>query len=250
MKNLTKSAFFYPLLLLLLALMAVAGLIITATYSDLTDYPVQSSAQKLDSFVEAEVFAHVSSNTKDPQRPESIGQESHRVATSAVAPSSLRTERSVSPIQPEDSDVEAARTESGHAVKGSSTTDPGALSSGGEPSAISEGVGFAVGATPESDLVIPVPPGEKVPALFLDEHPRPAPQQKMLDRMAAEFNEAVSKPPLGVSAEEAWEQARLNADEKYLKLFGYAAYNAYHLQAAKEAVRERQALQAAPPPEQ
>jgi hypothetical protein len=99
-------------------------------------------------------------------------------------------------------------------------------------------------------LVIPVPPGAKVPALFLDETLRPVPQQKMLDRIAADFNEAVSDPPMGVSAEEAWEQARLNADERYLKLFGYAAYNAYHLQSAKEAVSEKKALQASQPPTQ
>jgi hypothetical protein len=98
-----------------------------------------------------------------------------------------------------------------------------------------------------AELVISVPPGEKIPALFLDETPRPIPQQKMLDRMAAEFHEAVSSPVPGMSELGVWEQARLDADEKYLILFGYEAYNLYHLQAAQEAVRERRALQATQP---
>lgn len=107
----------------------------------------------------------------------------------------------------------------------------------------SEDGGRAGGA----ELVIPVPPGEKIPALFLDQTPRPIPQQKMLDRMAAEFHEAVSDPAPGMSELGVWEQARLDADEKYLILFGYEAYNLYHLQAAQEAVRERRALRATQP---
>jgi hypothetical protein len=121
------------------------------------------------------------------------------------------------------------------------------VSTASEVPRTTEGVGFVVGPPQGSELVIPVPPGAKVPALFLDEAQRPLPQQKMLDRMAAEFNETVSNPPPGVSVEEVWEQARLSADEKYRILFGYAAYNAYHLQAAKEAVREKRALQATAP---
>ena len=38
-------------------------------------------------------------------------------------------------------------------------------------------------------MVIEVPAGEKVPAVFYETDPKPAPQQKMLDRIAAEFNE-------------------------------------------------------------
>lgn len=94
-------------------------------------------------------------------------------------------------------------------------------------------------------MVIEIPAGEKVPAVFYEAEPKPAPQQKMLDRIAAEFNETVANPPPGVPEQQVWEDARRRADEQYLKLYGHAAYNARHLQAAREAVREKRALEAA-----
>ena len=75
-------------------------------------------------------------------------------------------------------------------------------------------------------MVIKVPAGEKVPAVFY------------------EFNETVANPPPGVPEQEIWEQARRRADEQFLKLYGHSAYNARHLQAAREAVREQRALKA------
>jgi hypothetical protein len=42
-----------------------------------------------------------------------------------------------------------------------------------------------------------------------------------------------------MTKEEVWEAARKFADESYLILFGYQAYNQYHIQAAKEALREK-----------
>lgn len=249
MKNLTKSALCYPLLLLLLAMMAIAGLIIGSTHFDHADDPVQSSARQLDNFGEAEIITSASPNPADPQQSESFGRGRHEAAMSATASSSAQTDRSASPmVQSKDSDVEATTTDSADAATTESMSDL-ATSFRSELPAKPKGAGMAGGAAQGSELVIPVPPGEKVPALFLDENPRPVPQQKMLDRVAAEFNEAVSNPPPGVSVEEVWDQARLNADAKYLKLFGYAAYNAYHLQAAKEAVREKKSLQSVQPPE-
>lgn len=94
------------------------------------------------------------------------------------------------------------------------------------------------------EIVIEVPAGEKVPAVFYETEPKPAPQQKMLDRIAAEFNETVANPPPDLPVAEVWEHARRRADEQYLLLYGHAAYNARHLQAAREAVRERRALEA------
>jgi hypothetical protein len=246
MKHLSKSAFFNPLLL---ALMVVAGLIIAAKYSDLADHAVPSSVRQTVNIVEAEVSAPTWSNTADSQQSKSFGRVRNEVATSAVVSSSVQAARPSSPGPSTSLDVEVATPDDGYTGKRSLNADIGELFPS-NPSANLEGAGFAIGATLGTDLVIPVPPGVKVPALFLDETPRPVPQQKMLDRMAAEFNEAVSNPPPGVSAEEAWEQARLHADEKYLKLFGYAAYNAYHLQAAIEAVKEKKALQASLPPTQ
>ncbi len=103
--------------------------------------------------------------------------------------------------------------------------------------------GDAASGAPE--IVIEVPAGEKIPVVFYEVESKPAPQQKMLDRIAAEFNETVTNPPPGVPEQEIWEDARRRADEQYLKLYGHAAYNARHLQSAREAVREKRALEAA-----
>ena len=112
---------------------------------------------------------------------------------------------------------------------------------------------FAAGSAPASsaaasgapEMVIEVPAGEKVPAVFYETDLKPAPQQKMLDRIAAEFNQTVANPPPGVPKQLVWEDARRRADEQYIKLYGHAAYNARHLQSAREAVREKRALDAA-----
>ncbi len=116
---------------------------------------------------------------------------------------------------------------------------PTFAAAGGAPAA----GGAAASGGPE--IVIEVPAGEKVPAVFYEVEPKPAPQQKMLDRIADEFNETVANPPPGVPEQQIWEDARRRADEQYLKLYGHAAYNARHLQAAREAVREKRALEAA-----
>jgi hypothetical protein len=113
-----------------------------------------------------------------------------------------------------------------------------AFAAGGAPAN-----GGAASGVPE--MVIEVPAGEKVPAVFYEVEPKPAPQQKMLDRIAAQFNETVANPPPGVPDQQVWEDARRRADEQYLQLYGHAAYNARHLQAAREAVREKRALEAA-----
>jgi hypothetical protein len=92
---------------------------------------------------------------------------------------------------------------------------------------------------PIREITIPVPEGAKVPALFHDDVPKPAPQMKALDKIATEFEKNVSEIPPGMTKEEVWEAARRFADESYLILFGYQAFNQYHIQAAKEALREK-----------
>ncbi len=84
---------------------------------------------------------------------------------------------------------------------------------------------------------IVVPQGTKLPALFLDERPLPAPQRRFLDRVANEFIDAVAVDPGGQNRA-LWEAARAEADRQYIKLYGHAAYNALNLQSAKEALRE------------
>jgi len=80
-----------------------------------------------------------------------------------------------------------------------------------------------------------------VPALFQDDTPKPTPQMKALDRIASEFEQNVSEIPAGMTQEEVWEAARLIAVERYMTLFGYQAYNQYHIKAAKEALKEKRA---------
>jgi len=88
-----------------------------------------------------------------------------------------------------------------------------------------------------------VPVGARLPALFLDERPLPAPQRRVLDRVANEFIDAVAGDPSGQNRA-LWESAREAADRQYIKLYGHNAYNALHLRAAKEAVREQRATAA------
>jgi hypothetical protein len=74
--------------------------------------------------------------------------------------------------------------------------------------------------------------------LFLDERPLPPPQRRILDRIANDFMDAVAVDPAGQNRD-LWETARETADQQYIKLYGHAAYNALHLRAAREAVREQ-----------
>ena len=97
------------------------------------------------------------------------------------------------------------------------------------------------GAAPR-EISIPVPEGAKVPAVFFDAEEKPIVQQKALDRIAQEFEKNVSEIPQEITKEEVWEAARAIADERYLTLFGYQAFNQYHIESAKEALRERKAL--------
>jgi len=94
---------------------------------------------------------------------------------------------------------------------------------------------------PIREITIPVPEGAMVPALFHDDVAKPAPQMKALDKIATEFEKNVSEIPPGMSKEEVWEAAKRFADESYITLFGFQAYNQLHIQAAKEALKEKRA---------
>lgn len=251
MKTLTKAVSFYPLLLLPLTIIAVACLTFAITTQDAADDLVPTSNQQLDAtdITEKVPPNPINNFVAEAQSAESFGSVSNAVTVFPGASPSSREGRQTSPLKPKDSRREAGVTESGQTVQPRSGPEGGA-SFAGDQQAQELVLSFNVASAEGPELVIPVPPGEKVPALFLDEAPRPLPQQKMLDRMAKEFNEAVANPPAGMSMEEVWEHARLDADAKYLILFGYAAYNAYHVQAAKEAVQERRAQQSAQPPTQ
>jgi hypothetical protein len=106
-----------------------------------------------------------------------------------------------------------------------------------------------VPATDNPELVIPVPRGARVPAIFYDETPRPAPQQRMLDRIAQEFNDAVNQAAAGggnpaseADLAEIWRAAAERADQQYINLYGFAAWHELHLRGAIEALQERKAV--------
>jgi hypothetical protein len=94
---------------------------------------------------------------------------------------------------------------------------------------------------PIREITIPVPEGAMVPALFHDDVAKPAPQMKALDKIATEFEKNVSEIPPEMTREEVWEAAKRFADESYITLFGFEAYNQLHIQAAKEALKEKRA---------
>jgi len=91
------------------------------------------------------------------------------------------------------------------------------------------------------EITIPVPQGAKVPALFFDDTPKPQAQLQALDSIASEFEKNVSEVPIGMTKEEVWDAAREFADESYIMLFGYEAFNQYHIQSAREALKEKRA---------
>ncbi len=105
----------------------------------------------------------------------------------------------------------------------------------------------AVSSGSGAEIVLNVPAGAVVPAAFVDKTPRTPQQQKALDEILTDFDTNVSTPQPGVSETENWNTARQIADQRYLTLFGYQAYNQYHLQAAKEALNEKKAVVSQPP---
>lgn len=140
----------------------------------------------------------------------------------------------------------------GQAIPGRSEATPAGpdvmVPAGGIPAAApatalsppADGDGAAVAAPPAASPAVSVPPGERLPALFYDERPLPPPQRRALDRLANEFIDAVEAGG-STASPGAWSAARAKADRQYITLYGHAAYNALHLQAAKEAAREARA---------
>jgi len=137
----------------------------------------------------------------------------------------------------------AASAGSSFSTEGSGS---GSTATSYDPSSAPSDAGF--GGGPIREITIPVPVGAKVPALFQDDTPKPAQQMKALDRIASEFEQNVSEIPEGMTQEEVWDAARLIADERYMTLFGYQAYNQYHIKAAKEALKEKRARSQAAKP--
>jgi hypothetical protein len=125
----------------------------------------------------------------------------------------------------------------GAAIPGSGTTE----NAGGEPSSDS--------ITPEESLAtsdIPIPAGAIAPAAFYDTDAKTPQQQRALNQIVGNFEKDIAEGAgQGLSETELWEAARRMADERYLTLFGWQAYNARHFQSAKQALAEKRTLQTA-----
>ena len=172
---------------------------------------------------------------------------------SAAAPPAYRVVSSVSTARPlPEQPDHPSDPVPGQAIPGRSEATPAGpdvmVPAGGTPAAApatalsppADGDGPAVAAPPAASPAVSVPPGERLPALFYDERPLPPPQRRALDRLANEFIDAVEAGG-STASPGAWSAARAKADRQYITLYGHAAYNALHLQAAKEAAREARA---------
>jgi hypothetical protein len=161
-----------------------------------------------------------------------------------------------SSFAPAATSFSGAVSEAGSAISGGAgnLASSQASSPDASRSSRSDGVGSSGGSSPtsagpspetlsaeEASADIPVPLGAKVPAAFFDESGHSPQQQKVLDKIAEDFSQSVSTQTPGVTAEENWEAARQLADQRYMTLFGYQAYNQQHIKAAKEALKEKQA---------
>lgn len=92
------------------------------------------------------------------------------------------------------------------------------------------------------EIAVTVPPGEQAPAVFYDDEPRTEPQVRILDEIARDFKKAIQREVPGYTGEEVWSEARDWADERYMLFFGEEAWNKLKLQAALDAVREKEAM--------
>ena len=90
-----------------------------------------------------------------------------------------------------------------------------------------------------SDIV--VPPGVQVPAVLMDGGgpDDSAETQAIMNGIIEEFAEKIQEPKsTNRNTEEAWEEARQTADDRYRQFFGFEAFNATTLEAAGEAYQE------------
>ncbi len=94
-----------------------------------------------------------------------------------------------------------------------------------------------------TEIEIAVPVGERLPAAYYDEMATTPQQKNALNRLLIEFEKNISEGlEQGMDEIEVWRAAREIADKRYLTLFGFAAYNSYHIKAAKEALQEKRKI--------
>lgn len=136
-----------------------------------------------------------------------------------------------------------AAQESFSFVPGSSGIDPGPSADGSSarnPTPLAQS-----GQSSSRELNIPVPLGAKVPAAVVDVTPDYTPQQtQALDAIIADFEKEIAEgASQGLTETQAWEAARMRADNRYRVLFGDAAYNMMSMKAAIEALEEKKSIQ-------
>jgi len=68
---------------------------------------------------------------------------------------------------------------------------------------------------------------------------------RALDRIAREFNANITTPDGSPPSPEVWREAKEIADRRYITLFGFRKYNEISIAAAREALKEKKAAQAA-----
>ena len=90
-----------------------------------------------------------------------------------------------------------------------------------------------------SDIV--VPPGVQVPAVLMDGGgpDDSAETQDIMNGIVEEFAEKIQEAKrTNRNMEEAWEEAREEADDRYRQFFGFEAFNAATIESAGEAYEE------------
>lgn len=113
--------------------------------------------------------------------------------------------------------------------------------------------GTSTGASPEvssgGEIVVDVPPGNRAPAVFLDDTQHTPQQNAALDSIAQDFADEVAQLPASGSGQQStlWQQAAQRADDRYRILFGDDAANNLQVKAARE-VLQQQAVQTAAAP--
>lgn len=137
------------------------------------------------------------------------------------------------------SGIRQTRASSGSLSRASGGLAGGSGYGGNQSLGVSAANNTDSGAAATSEVEIPVPVGEGIPAVFYDETPLPAPQQRALDRIAEEFNANISTPDGSPPSSDVWQQAKATADRQYITLFGFRKYNEISLAAAREALREK-----------
>lgn len=217
--------------------------------------PVATTAASVPTSSAAATDFSVQQPSPGPVLPFGSGSSQEDLATLPIFPSrdeqafDASASRVPAPAKETPGEVGRSSGQEAGAPEGRTAQGPSSQLIGLPTSVAGSAPGADSAASRAPEIVIEVPAGQKVPAVFYEAEPKPVPQQKMLDRIATEFNETVANPPPGVPEQQLWEDARRRADEQYLKLYGHAAYNARHLQAAREAAREKRALEAAVRPQ-